>query len=179
MIAANAEVGVAVANFFPTIGLSALYGNSGSRIGDVFKNGFSVWNIAGNVTGPVFQGGKLLESYYAQKAFWDQSIARYQATVVESFREVADALAAETRLAEQRTAQGRQVAALREAVRLSLASYDAGVSDYIGVLDAEQLLYPAEVALAQTERDQLIAVVNLYKALGGGWAMPGEQVAQR
>jgi multidrug efflux system outer membrane protein len=179
MIAANAEVGVAVANFFPTIGLSALYGNSGSRIGDVFKNGFSVWNIAGNVTGPVFQGGKLLESYYAQKAFWDQSIARYQATVVESFREVADALAAETRLAEQRTAQERQVAALREAVRLSLASYDAGVSDYIGVLDAEQLLYPAEVALAQTERDQLIAVVNLYKALGGGWAMPGEQVAQR
>ena len=64
-------------------------------------------------------------------------------------------------------------------MRLSLASYDAGVSDYIPVLDAEQLLYPAEVALAQTERDQLIAVVNLYKALGGGWAMPGEQVAQR
>jgi len=169
MINANAEVGVAVANFFPTIGLSAMYGNAGSKIGNVFKNGASVWNIAANVSGPLFQGGRLIESYRAQQAFWDETIAQYRATIVEAFREVADALAAEARLAEQRRAQEAQVVALQQAVRLSLARYETGLSNYIEVLDALQLLYPAENALAQTQRDQLIAVVNLYKALGGGW----------
>ena len=169
MIAANAEIGVAVANFFPTIGLSAMYGNAGSKIENVFKNGASIWNIAANVSGPLFQGGRLYESYRAQQAFWDQTIAQYRATIVEAFREVADSLAAEAHLVEQRKAQEGQVVALREAVRLSLASYDAGVSNYLDVLDAQQQLYPAETALAQTQRDQLLAVVNLYKALGGGW----------
>jgi multidrug efflux system outer membrane protein len=172
MIAANAEIGVAVANFFPTIGLSAMYGNAGSKIENVFKNGASIWNIAANVSGPLFQGGRLYESYRAQQAFWDQTIAQYRATIVEAFREVADALAAEAHLVEQRKAQEGQVVALREAVRLSLASYDAGVSNYLDVLDAQQQLYPAETSLAQTQRDQLLAVVNLYKALGGGWATP-------
>src|SRR5947199_162234 len=130
MINANAEVGVAVANFFPTIGLSAMYGNAGSKI-------------------------------------------------VEAFREVADALAAEVGLAKQRRAQEAQVVALQEAVRLSLARYETGLSNYIEVLDALQLLYPAENALAQTQRDQLVAIVNLYKALGGGWAPPTEKVATR
>jgi len=177
MINANAEVGVAVANFFPTVGLSALYGNAGSKIGNVFKNGASVWNIAANVSGPLFQGGRLIESYNAQKAFWDEMIAQYSATIVEAFREVADALVAETRLAEQRKAQEAQVAALQEALDLSLLRYKTGLANYIEVLDAAQLLYPAEAALAQTQRDQLLAVVNLYKALGGGWEMPGEKVA--
>ena len=172
MMAANAEIGVAVANFFPTIGLSAMYGNAGSKIENVFKNGASVWNIAANVSGPLFQGGRLYESYRAQQAFWDQTIAQYRATIVEAFREVADSLAAEAHLVAQRKAQEGQVVALREAVRLSLASYDAGVSNYLDVLDAQQQLYPAETALAQTQRDQLLAVVNLYKALGGGWEMP-------
>jgi multidrug efflux system outer membrane protein len=179
MIAANAEIGVAIANFFPTIGLSALYGNSSDKIANVFKNGFSVWNVIGNVSGPLFQGGRLLEQYYEQQAFWDATIAQYRATAVQAFREVADALAAERHLAEQRAAQERQVAALREAMRLSIASYSVGISTYIDVLDAEQQLYPAETQLAQTQRDQLVAVVNLYKALGGGWQTPGAQVAVR
>jgi multidrug efflux system outer membrane protein len=125
MINASAEVGVAVANFFPTVGLSALYGNSGSKIGNVFRNGASVWNIAANVSGPLFQGGRLIESYRAQQAFWDETIAQYRATIVEAFREVADALAAEAGLAKQRRAQEAQVVALQEAVRLSLLRYEA------------------------------------------------------
>ena len=172
MINANAQIGVAVANFFPVLGLSALYGNSGSKISNVFKDGASVWNIAANLSGPIFQGGNLIQSYYAQQAFWDEMIADYRATIVEAFREVADALAAQVWLEEQRKAQEAQVAALLEAVELSLASYEVGVSDYIGVLDAEQQLYPAENSLAQTQLNQLLAVVNLYKALGGGWDVP-------
>jgi multidrug efflux system outer membrane protein len=172
MIGANAAIGVAVANFFPTVGLSALYGGESPKIGDVVKGSASIWNIAANVSGPLFQGGRLIQSYRAQQAFWDETIADYRETIVEAFREVADALAAEARLGEQRTAQEAQVAALRVAVELSLARYGTGLSNYIEVLDAEQLLYPAEAQLAQTQRDQLVAVVNLYKALGGGWETP-------
>jgi len=178
MIAANAGIGVAVANFFPTIGLSTIYGGASNKIGSVLKDSASLWNIAANLSGPIFQGGKLVESYYAQKAYWDETIAGYRSKIVEAFREVADALAAQDRLAEQRTAQEAQVAALRDAVRLSAARYDTGLTNYVEVLDAEQLLYPAESALGQTRRDQLVAVVNLYKALGGGW-QPREDVAAR
>jgi multidrug efflux system outer membrane protein len=177
MIGANAGVGVAIANFFPTIGLSTLYGGGSNKIGSIAKDSASLWNIAANLSGPIFQGGKLLESYYAQKAFWDEMIARYRGTIVQAFREVADALVAQHRLAEQRKAQEAQVVALGEAMQLSLARYDTGLTNYIEVLDAEELLYPAKSALAQTRRDQLVAVVNLYKALGGGWESPSEKVA--
>jgi multidrug efflux system outer membrane protein len=179
MIGANAGIGVAIANFFPTIGLSTLYGGASNKIGSVLKDSASLWNIAANLSGPIFQGGKLLESYYAQQAFWDETIAQYRATIVEAFREVADALAAQGRLVQQRKAQEAQVAALRNAMQLSLSRYDTGLTNYIEVLDAEELLYPAESALAQTRRDQLVAVVNMYKALGGGWQTPGEEVAAR
>ena len=175
MIGANAEIGVAVANFFPQIGLSALYGGQSERIGQVVDNSFSIWNIVGNVTGPIFQGGQLLESYHAQQAFRDQTIAQYKQTVLVAFREVSDALIAQSTLIEQRQALEHQVVSLKEAVDLSLLRYSAGRASYFEVLEAEQLLFPAQDALAQTQRDQLLAVVSLYKALGGGWYLTDTQ----
>jgi multidrug efflux system outer membrane protein len=121
----------------------------------------------------------LIEQYRAQQAFWDQTIAEYRSTIVQAFREVADALVTEGRLGEQRRAQEAQVVALREAVDLSLARYETGRASYVEVLLAEEMLYPAESSLARTQRDQLLTVVNLYKALGGGWETEGAQVAQR
>jgi multidrug efflux system outer membrane protein len=169
MIGANAEIGVAVANFFPRIGLSALYGAQAPEIDEVVDESFSIWRIAAGVTGPLFQGGRILESYYAQQAFWDGTIAQYKQSVIVAFREVSDALIAQDTLASQRRALKHEVAALREAVELALLRYNVGRASYFEVLEAEQLLFPAEDALAQTERDQLLVVVNLYKALGGGW----------
>lgn len=180
MIGANALVGVAVANFFPTIGVSALYGGQSQHIGDVVKENFSIWNIAGSVTGPIFEGGQIVENYYAQQAFWDQTIAQYRETILVAFREVSDTLIAQETLVDQRTALESQTASLKEAVDLSLLRYNAGRASYFEVLEAEQLLFPAEDALAQTQRDQLIAVVNLYKALGGGWNLSDtDWIAQR
>jgi outer membrane protein, multidrug efflux system len=169
MIGANAEIGVAVANFFPRIGLTALYGGQSPNIGDVFDSSFSIWNIAGGFAGPLFQGGRLIESYYAQQAFWEGTIAQYQQTILVAFQEVSDALIAQQTLVDQRAALTHQVVALRESVDLSLLRYRAGRASYFEVLEAEQLLFPAEDAVAQTQRDQLFAVVDLYKALGGGW----------
>ena len=169
VIGANAEIGVAVANFFPRIGLSALYGAQSPSMNHLFDNSFSIWNIAGGLMGPIFQGGQIIETYYAQQALWEGTIAQYKQTVIVGFREVSDALVAQSTLVDQRTALQGQVAALREAVDLSLLRYTAGRASYFEVLEAEQLLFPAEDALAQTQRDQLLVVVNLYKALGGGW----------
>ena len=169
MVSANAEIGVAVANFFPRIGLTALYGGQSDEIENVIKNNFSIWNIAGSVSGPIFQGGRLLEQYRARRAFWDETIAAYRGTIVQALREVSDALAAQSKLVERRAAEERQVKALTQAVELSLDRYRTGLASYFEVLEAQQELYPAEDALAQSQRDQLLTVVDLYKALGGGW----------
>lgn len=178
MIGANAEIGVAVANFFPRIGLSTLFGGQAPHIEDVVDSSFNIWRIAGGVSGPIFQGGRILENYYAQQAFWDGTIAQYKQTVLTAFREVSDALIAQEMLVNQRAALQHQVASLKEAVDLSLLRYNVGRSSYFEVLEAEQLLFPAEDALAQTERDQLLAVVDLYKALGGGWNLSNAEWIQ-
>ena len=175
MIGANAQIGVAVANFFPRIGLAALYGGQSENIEDIFNSSFSIWNIAGGVVGPVFQGGLLLETYYAQQAFWDSTVAQYKQAILVAFREVSDALIAQQTLGYQRAALEGEVAALKQAVDLSLLRYRAGRASYFEVLEAQQLLFPAEDALAQAQRDQLLAVVDLYKALGGGWNLSDTQ----
>ena len=175
MIGANAEIGVAVANYYPRIGLSALYGGQGVDVSDLFKSNFSIWSIAAGLTGPIFQGGRLKAAVQAQQAFWDESIAQYKKTVTGAFRETSDALIAQQTLVTQRTALEGQVKANREAVDLATQRYTGGRASYFEVLDAEQSLFPSENALAQTQRDQLIAVVSLYKALGGGWNLKDEE----
>ncbi len=176
---ANAQVGVAIANFFPQIGLTALYGGASSELKDIVKNNFSLWNIAGNAAGPLFQGFELLEQYRAQVAFWEETRAQYEQTVITAFAEVSNALTAQTRLAESRAAQERSVRAYQESVRLSLLRYDHGLSTYFEVLEAQQQLFPAEIALAQIQLDQLLTVVTLYRTLGGGWQLSDEQWTQK
>jgi multidrug efflux system outer membrane protein len=171
MMSANAGIGVAVASFFPRIGLAALYGGESDDIGNVLKDNFSIWNIAAGVSGPIFQGGRLIEQYRARKAFWDETIAAYRATIIRALREVSDGLAAQSKLVEERAAEERQVQALAAAVDLSLLRYRTGLATYFEVLEAERQLYPAEDELAQSQRDQLLTVVGLYKALGGGWKL--------
>ncbi len=178
MIGANAEVGVAVANFYPTIGLGALFGTQAPETNDIFKSGFSIWSLGGSIAGPIFQGGRLESSYHAQQAFWDQTIAQYKQTITVAFRETSDALIAQQTLVDQRSALQSQVGALKESVDLAIARYGAGRASYFEVLEAQQQLFPSESALAQTQRDQLLAVVNLYKALGGGWNLKDNEWAQ-
>ncbi len=128
MIGANAEVGVAVANFFPRIGLSALYGGQSPNIGDVVDENFSIWNIAGEIAGPIFQGGRIIETYYAQQAFWDcGSIAQYKQTIVTAFQEVSDALIAQNTLVAQRALLWNTAAGLARIGRVIACSATQGV----------------------------------------------------
>jgi outer membrane protein, multidrug efflux system len=176
---ANAEVGIAIANFFPRIGLTALYGQQSDDLSDLLKQDFNLWNVAGNAMGPLFQGFALLGQYRAQVAGWDETVAQYQGTVLNAFAEVSDALTAQTKLADARAAQERAVAAYRESVRLARIRYDSGLASYFELLEAQQQLYPAEVSLARIQRDQYLAVIDLYRALGGGWNVTDEQWTQK
>jgi multidrug efflux system outer membrane protein len=169
---ANAQIGVAVAEFFPKIGLTAFLGRVSPALSAFTLGSANMWGVAAEASGPVFQGGRLTGQYRQSKAFRDEAALRYQRTVLNAFREVSDALVAREQLAEVREHQAHQVHALEEAVKLSSERYIAGKASYYEVLEAQQQLFPAQLNLARTERDQLLAVVALYKALGGGW--PGE-----
>lgn len=176
MISANAEIGAAVANFYPRVGLSALAGGQGIEVNDDFES-FTIANALANVAGPIFTGGRLDSIYNERKAFWDESVAQYKKTVLTAFRETSDALIAQKNIVDQRKGLQGQVKALRRSMDIALLRYDNGRASYFEVLEAQQQLFPAEASLAQTQRDQLIAVVNLYKALGGGWQSSEENMA--
>lgn len=168
MIGANAQIGVAVANFYPVIGISALGGGEGIGLGGTV-HGFSFWNAALDAAGPIFTGGRLEAEYRNRQAFWDETIAEYRKTILGAFQETSDALIAQQTLVRQREDLEHQVKSLRQSIDLSLIRYDGGRASYFEILEAEQQFYPAEYQLSETRRDQLLAVVNLYKALGGGW----------
>jgi multidrug efflux system outer membrane protein len=175
MIAANARVGVAQADFFPRIGLTSLFGGASEDIENVVKSSGNIWAVAGQLSGPIIQGGRLTSLYQAAIAQWNQAKLRYQQSVIIALQEVSNALSDQQKLAEVRKDQERAVAALQESVRLSTLRYSGGLAGYFEVIESQQQLFPAENALAQTQRDQLIAVVQLYRALGGGWAAYAEQ----
>jgi multidrug efflux system outer membrane protein len=166
---ANAQVGESIAEFFPKIGLTAFLGKVSPELSAFTLGSANVWGIATEASGPLFQGGRLVGQYRESKAGREEAKLRYQQTILNAFREVSDALVAREQLAEMREHQAHQVGALEQAVKLSSERYVAGKASYYEVLEAQQQLFPAELNLARTQRDQLLAIVTLYKALGGGW----------
>jgi outer membrane protein, multidrug efflux system len=168
--AANAQVGVAVANFFPQIGLTALFGKVSPELSGFTSGTANLWAVAGNTAGPIFQGGALIAQYRQAKAVWEEAKLRYEQTVLNAFQEVSNALISRQKYQEVQVQQARSVKAYEEAVQVSLKRYIAGKASYYEVLQNQQNLFPAETVLAQTELNQRLVVVQLYKALGGGWS---------
>jgi multidrug efflux system outer membrane protein len=167
--AANAGIGVTVGGFLPRIGLSAILGAVSPQLDDITSRKAGLWSVGAQATGPLFQGGGLRGQYEGAKAAWEEAKLRYQQTALNAFAEVADALVTRQKLAEVRVQQERAVRAYEDAVKASMQRYASGNAGYYEVLQAQQQLFPAEAALAQTRRDELTAVIQLYKALGGGW----------
>lgn len=166
---ANAQVGESITEFFPKIGLTALLGKVSPELSVFTLGGANAWGIAAEGTGPLFEGGRLVGQYQQTKAAREEAKLRYAQTVINAFRDVADALVSREQLAEIRAHQANAVNALEQAVKLSSERYVAGKASYYEVLEAQQQLFPAQLGLARTERDRLLAVVALYKSLGGGW----------
>lgn len=168
LISANASVGVAKADFFPTLSLTGTYGGVSNDLSNLLTAG-RAWSIGAGLVGPLFHGGAILRNYQVNKAQWEEAKVQYEAAVTTSLGDVSTALTDRLKLVETVKEKAVSVDGYREAVRFANTRYLAGKSSYYEVLEAQLDLFPAENALAQSQRDQFLAVVNLYRALGGGW----------
>jgi multidrug efflux system outer membrane protein len=170
LMAANAEVGVAVADYFPRISLTGLFGGVAPDVGSLFGEG-KTWSVGGGLLTPVIQGKRLRNQHLAAVARWEQARVRYEQSVTNAFAEVSTALVAYQKLAEVEREQTSAVTSYREAVDFSNTRYLSGLSDYLEVLAAQRQLFPAENSLAQIRFERLATLVQLYRALGGGWQL--------
>ncbi len=170
LITANAQIGVAKANFFPRIGLTALFGSASAEL-TAFTSGTTAIGVAASLAGPIFTGGRLKAEYRQAVAIWEEFKLRYEFTALNAFQEVSNALITREKLNGVLKEQARAVNALQESVRIATLRYVAGKASYYEVLEAQQQLFPAENQLAQTQLNRLLVIVQLYQALGGGWSL--------
>ena len=169
LIAANARIGEAKALFFPRLSLTGMLGFESNELTDWFSHNAHTWSIASNVSQPVFSGGRIYYNYKAVKARREQVLNAYLSSIQQALREVADALAARKYSYQEREQRQKQVKALVQASALANLRYEGGRSSYLDVLDAEREQFNAELQLAQVRLAEQLSVVQLYRALGGGW----------
>ena len=169
----NANIGAARAAFFPSIKLTGSVGSASDELSGLFDAGTGVWLFAPQVNLPIFEGGRLRANLDVARADRDIALAQYERAIQAGFREVADALALTTTLAEQRAARQATVDAATEADQLARSRYNAGRDSYLVVLESQRTLYLAQQALIVTRLSEQANRVTLYKALGGGWLERG------
>lgn len=170
LIAANYDIGVARANWFPRINLAASLGTLAIDIGSAFFGPSMIWSLGGSVVEPLLDFGAREAEIEGAEARRDLAEMEYRGTVRAAFVEVGDAWSLLKAANEELELRGREVEALRKTVRLAESRYKGGYSSYIEVLDARRTLFEAELSHTEAARDRLAATVTLYKALGGGWS---------
>ncbi len=169
LIAANAEIGVAKAAYFPQISLSGFLGGQGTQLSSLFTGPSGVWNFTPQVTQPIFTAGRLKSNVRLTEAQQQSALIQYEKTIQTAFSEVSNSLIAHQRVRESRLQQELLVAALQDRTRLAYLRYRGGVDTLLNALDADRDLFQAELTLSQIRLSELLSVVQLYKALGGGW----------
>jgi multidrug efflux system outer membrane protein len=174
LIAANYRIGAARANFFPRITLTGFGGTQSVDLGRLFTGPSSIWSIGPTLTLPIFTAGLNYYTLQATKAQQEQALILYQFTVRQAFREVSDGLIAHSKFQQFRQEQEALVRSYQLYSQLANKRYKGGLDSYLAVLDADRQLFTAELDLAVVQRDQLLTLVQLYKALGGGWETEGK-----
>jgi outer membrane protein, multidrug efflux system len=169
LIAANAEIGVAKAAYFPQISLTGFLGGQGTQLSSLFMGPSAVWNFTPQVTQPIFTAGRIKSEVRLSQALRDGALIQYEKAIQTAFTEVSDTLIAHQRVREGRVQQELLVAALQDRTRLAYVRYRGGVDTLLNALDSDRDLFQAELALSQIRLNELNSVVQLYKALGGGW----------
>ena len=167
--AANAMIGAAIAARFPTISLTGAGGTRSDAVDLLFKSGTGFWHLAGNMLLPILNARRSGKQVAVERARTEAAVAHYDQVVLEAFREVEDGLVALQQLQIQTDAAGRQVAAARRAVEIAADRYQGGVDSYTTLLDAQRVLADAELGESALQRQERVAVVQLYRAFGGGW----------
>ncbi|HEU4874535.1 MAG TPA: efflux transporter outer membrane subunit [Pyrinomonadaceae bacterium] len=169
LIAANARIEVAKKEYFPRISLTSFLGYESGQLTSLFSGSRNVWSLAGQVTQPIFTAGRIKSNVRFTQAQRDFLLIDYQKTIQAAFRDVSDSLIAYQKVQEVRAQRALLVETLRDRSRLSYLRYTGGVATLLEALDADRELFEAERSLALARRDELLSVVQLYKALGGGW----------
>jgi multidrug efflux system outer membrane protein len=169
LIAANAEIGVARAAYFPQLSLSGFLGGQSSQLSSLFSGPHSAWNFTPQITQPIFTAGRIKSTVRLAKAQKEIALVQYERTIQTAFTEVSNALIAHQRVRESRVQQQSLVTVLEDRKRLAYTRYTGGVDTQLNALDADRDLLRAELDLRQIKLNELLSVVQLYKALGGGW----------
>ena len=169
LVAANARIGEAKALLFPSVVISGFAGVGGAVINGSAFGPFGAFQALPTVTLPIFNAGRLQANVDFNEAATQEAVLRYQQVILQSFREVSDGLFEYRRQQEVRAETESTVLAQRDALRLANLRYEGGVTSFLEVLITERDLFEFELALARVQRDELLAVVQLYRALGGGW----------
>ncbi|MEN6319853.1 MAG: efflux transporter outer membrane subunit [Syntrophaceae bacterium] len=176
LIAANARIGVARSLYFPSISLTGMFGFTSTDLSTLFQGPSKIWTWAVPVNVPIFTGGAIQGQVKSAEALQQQAILRYQQSIQTAFREVEDALIDQKRSREELEILNRRVESLSMYARSARLRFDNGYTSYIEVLDAERSLFTAELVRAQTKGVLFQALVNLYKAMGGGWVVKAESL---
>lgn len=169
LVAFNANIGVAKAAYFPQISLTGFLGTESSQLSTLFAGTTRAWNFVPQLSQPIFTGGRLKSGVRLAEAQKQDALVQYQKSIQSAFTDVSNALVQRQRAGEIRAQQELLVAAVRDRVRLAYMRYYGGVDTFLNALTADQSLFADELQLAQDRRNELLAVVQLYKALGGGW----------
>ncbi len=169
LASATAKIGVAKAAYFPSISLTGLFGWTSRQLDNLLTEPAKTWSISGSILQTIFDAGRIGYNVDATEAQQRMYLASYQGSVQNAFREVQNALIANRKIRERATTLSRQLDALRRSLVLAQQRYDSGYSNFLEVLDAERSLFQAEITYASVLRDQLAAVVNVCRAVGGGW----------
>jgi len=177
LIAANALIGVARAEYFPNISLTGLAGVASGDLSNLFEKDSFVWSIGGDAFGAIFTGGRISAGVKQSEAYYKELLFSYQQSILTAFREAEDALVTTQKAREKLQAQARRVKALGDYASLARLRYDNGYSSYIEVLDAERSLFDSELNAVRTQSEVIIGMINTYKAMGGGWIMLAEDAA--
>jgi len=174
LVAANAEIGVAKAQFFPQISLTGSGGGAFGRssgFSSLMSSQLGIWSYGANVSQPIFTGGALKGNLKSAQSQYQQALLAYRQTIQRAFGDVSDALIGYQKLHEVRVRQEDTVADLQESVRLSNLRYSGGTTTYLEVLDGQRALFAAELTLAQARGNEYQSLVQLYRSLGGGWQL--------
>jgi outer membrane protein, multidrug efflux system len=169
LISANAEIGVARAAYFPQLSLSGILGGQSTQLSSLFAGPHTVWSLIPQVSQPIFTAGRLKSGVKLAEADRERALVQYEKTIQTAFSEVSNGLIAHQKVRESREKQEALVAALQDRLRLAYVRYRGGVDTQLNALDADRDLYTAELDLAQLRLNESLTVVQLYKALGGGW----------
>jgi multidrug efflux system outer membrane protein len=169
LVSANAQIGVATALLYPQVTLSGFAGGGSTTISSSTVGPYGIFSLLPAITLPIFNAGRLQANVEFNEALAQEAALSYQQTLRQAFREVSDALVEIQKRREFRQQQELLVAALSDASEVAKLRYEGGVSSYLEVLDTERQYFEAEIQLVEAKRDESVAVVQLYKALGGGW----------